>query len=329
MEQSCGSERRGAGRKKILFLLIFLLIFNIPNLQSKEKKEVDKITIITSVFPLQEFAEAVAGERGDVSLLLPPGAEIHTWQPRASDIIKLSSADVFVYVGATLEPWLHDMMKSVNNPELRILEASQGLSLFSKNDDQSEHEEEKRADEQNHEHPFVDPHIWLDFENNQIIVDKIESILSELIPEGRLFFEKNALLYKKKLQILDQKYRAGLSNCLQRTFILGGHAAFGYLARKYHLNQIALYGLSPDSKPTPKKLVEVVDLAKKHKINVIYFEDYISDELAKVMAKEVGAETLVLNAGANLSREQLKSGTTFLEIMEKNLENLRHGLQCR
>jgi len=318
-----------APKEKIFLLLIFLLIFSPFNLQSKKKNKLDKIKIMTSVFPLHEFAKAVAGEKGEVSLLLPPGAEIHTWRPRASDIIKLSSTDVFIYVGATLEPWLHDMMKSVNSPELRVLEASRGLSLLNKNDAQPKHKDEKSANEQNHEHSFVDPHVWLDFENDQIIIDRIESILSELIPEEREFFTKNALFYKKKLQKLDQKYQEGLSNCLQRSFILGGHAAFGYLAKRYHLNQIALYGLNPDSKPTPKKLVEVVDLAEEHQIKVIYFEDYVSNELAKVIAREVRAKTLVLNAGANISQEQLKSGITFLRLMENNLENLRHGLRCR
>jgi len=329
MEQSFGSGRRGAARKKILLFLIFLLVLKIPDLQSKEQKGFDKINIITSVFPLQEFAEAVAGERGEVSLLLPPGAEIHTWRPRTSDIIRLSAADVFIYIGAALEPWLHDMMKSVENPKLRVLEASHGLSLLGKIDDHPEHEEKKNAGEHNHGHPVIDPHVWLDFENDQIIVDRIESLLSELIPEGGPLFKRNALLYQKKLQKLDHKYQEGLRYCSQRTFILGGHAAFGYLARRYRLSQIALYSLSPDSKPTPRKLAEVVDLAKKYQIKVIYFENYVSDELAKVMAKEVGAETLVLNAGANISKEQLKSGITFLEIMEKNLENLRYGLRCQ
>jgi zinc transport system substrate-binding protein len=318
-----------APKKEFFLLLAFLLVFNPFNLQSKKKNKVDRIKIMTSVFPLHEFAKSVAGEKGEVSLLLPPGAEIHTWRPRASDIIKLSSTDVFIYVGATLEPWLHDMMNNVNNPGLRVIEASRGLVLLNRNDTQTKHEDEKSAGEQNHEHAFVDPHVWLDFENDQIIIDRIESVLSELMPEEREFFTKNALLYKKKLQRLDQKYQEGLSNCLQRSFILGGHAAFGYLARRYRLNQIALYGLNPDSKPTPKKLVEVVDLAEKHQIKVIYFEENISDELAKVIAKEVRAKTLVLNAGANISQEHLKSGITFLGLMENNLENLKHGLSCR
>jgi zinc transport system substrate-binding protein len=262
----------------------------------------------------------VAGERGEANLLLPPGAEIHTWKPRASDIIKLSSADLFIYVGASLEPWLDDILASTTNSNLRILEASHGLSLIRESrDEHNEHEHKRNA---------ADPHVWLDFENDKIVVDRIQELLSEIDPEGESIFKKNAALYKKKLQELDQNYRKSLRNCLKRTFILGGHAAFAYLARRYSLNQISLYGLSPDSKPTPKHLVEVIELAKEHEIKVIYFESHISDELAKVMAKEVGSKTLVLNSGANITKEQMKSGVTFLEIMKINLENLKDGLVC-
>lgn len=305
-----------AERKKLLFFLF--LIFNVSILQPEESKS--QLKIITSVFPLQEFAKAVVGERGEAGLLLPPGAEIHTWKPRASDIIKLSSADLFIYVGASLEPWLNDILSSITNSHLRILEASQGLSLISESgNEHDQHEHKKKID---------DPHIWLDFEYDQMIVDRIEEVLSEIDPEGKSLFKKNAAIYKKKLQELDQKYREGFQNCFRRTFILGGHAAFAYIAERYSLNQISLYGLSPDSKPTPKHLVEVIELAKKYETKVIYFESYVSDELAKVMAKEVGAKTLVLNSGANITKEQMKSGMTFLDIMKKNLENLKDGLVC-
>lgn len=306
-----------AMRKKLLAVLFCFSVLSIIILQAGEKKKNNRIKIVCSVFPLQEFANAVAGERGEASLLLPPGAEIHTWKPRTSDIIKLSSADLFIYVGASLEPWLNDILASTANSNLRILEASRGLSLM-----------RERRDEHEAKNNFVDPHIWLDFENDQIVVDRIQEFLSEIDPEGESIFKKNATVYKNKLQELDQDYRESLRNCLKRTFILGGHAAFAYLAERYGLNQISLYGLSPDSMPTPKHLVEVVELAKEHQIKVIYFESHISDELAKVMAKEVGAKTLVLNSGANITKEQMKSGVTFLEIMKKNLENLKDGLVC-
>jgi len=309
------------GKKIFLFFLRFFLILVIFGFQAQYLDAAKKIRVVTSVFPLLEFAGVVSGERGEVSLLLPPGAEIHTWQPRPSDIIRLSSADIFIYIGADLEPWLHDLLKSVRNPNLRVLEASRGIPLID--------EEGIVHNAHEHEHGAHDPHIWLDFENDQRIIDKIVAVLSEIDPEGSSIFKRNAFIYKGKLLRLDKKFKDGLKDCVHRTIILGGHAAFGYLARSYNLRQISLYGLSPDSSPTPKKLIEVVELAKKYRIKVIFFEVYVSDELAKVLAEEVGAKTLVLNPGANLTKEQLKSGKTFFDIMEENLENLKDGLICK
>jgi len=309
------------GKKDFLFFLRFFLILVIFGFQAQDLDAAKKIRVVTSVFPLLEFAGAVSGERGEVSLLLPPGAEIHTWRPRPSDIIRLSSADLFIYIGADLEPWLHDLLKSIRNPNLRVLEASRGIPLVD--------EEGIVHNVHEHEHGAHDPHIWLDFKNDQRIVDKIAAVLSEMDPEGSSVFKRNAFIYKEKLQRLDQKFKDGLMDCVHRTIILAGHGAFGYLARSYNLRQISLYGLSPDSRPTPKKLIEVVELAKKYGIKVIFFEIRVRDELAKVLAEEVGARTLVLNPGANLTKEQLKSEKTFFDIMEKNLENLKDGLICK
>lgn len=189
-------------------------------------------------------------------------------------------------------------------------------------DFQEEHEHELKQ-------AIMDPHIWLDFAYDQIIIDRIKTVLSELDPEGSLFYQQNASSYKEKLRKLDQKYQENLKYCQQRTFILAGHAAFGYLARRYNLHQVSLYGVSPDSRPTPKKLIEVVELAREHKVQVIYFEAYVSDELAHVLAKEVGARTLALNPGANLTKEEVRLGVTFFDIMEENLRNLKDGLNCR
>ncbi len=306
------SGKKGVFIKKAFLLIIGVFFaFSVSSLGQLNSKNNDKIKIVATVFPLMEFAKAVAGDRGEVSLLLPPGAEIHTWQPRPSDIIRLSSSDIFVYIGSSLEPWVDDIVRSVRNPNLRPVEASQGLSLIGED-----------------EHSAADPHIWLDFENDLKILEKIEAVLAEVEPASASFFKKNASLYKQKLQLLDEKYKDVLKHCAHRTFIIGGHAAFGYLARRYKLQQIALYGISPDARPSPRKLVEVMEMVKKLGINVVFFEVFISSELARTIAEQVGARTLVLNPGANLTREQLKSGATFFDIMENNLENLKSGLGC-
>ena len=307
----------------ILAFIFFMISFQTPLLVSARK-----VRIVTSVFPLKEFVRAVCRERGDVSLLVPPGAEIHTWQPRPSDIVGLSSADIFIFIGSNMEPWLQDILDGVQNPELKTLETSQGVSLIMKDSSGGRHESGHRH-ERSHESETMDPHIWLDFEIDQMIIEKIAALLSEIDPEGASIYANNAAVYKQKLKDLDRKFKESLQKCTHRVFILGGHAAFGYLAKRYGLQQVSLYGVSPDSKPTPKKLIEIVELAKTHKINVIFFEAAVSDELARVLAKEVGARTLVLNPGANLSKEELKLGKTFFDIMEENLENLKDGLICR
>lgn len=314
-------EIRGYPRKKKrLVFWFFFICFCLCFLQENSSIAASKIKIMTTIFPLMEFSKAVCGDRCEVSLLLPPGSEVHTWKPRPSDIVRISSADLFIYIGAELEPWIHDLLKSIKNPKLKILEASSTLSLI---------KEGRFLHYGSHGRRLFDPHIWLDFEIDQLIVDKITSLLAKIDPENSVMYHKNSSLYKVKLQRLDQNFSHGLKDCVQRTFILGGHSAFGYLARRYNLRQVSLYGLSPNSEPTPRQLVEIVDLARKYKIKVVYFEIYISNELAKVIAKEVGAKTLVLNPGANLTKKQLESGVTFFDIMEKNLENLRDGLICK
>jgi len=315
---------RNAFERKLFIVLLSLVFLFGPKAFSEDSPK--RIRIVTSVFPLMEFAGAVVGERGEVSLLLPPGAEIHTWQPRPSDIVRLSSADLFVYIGSDMEPWMNDILAGVRNPGLKTLEASHGISLI---EVEAAGKFDPQAHEREHDHGAVDPHIWLDFQNDQVIVDRIAAVLSEMDPSGVTDFKKNALAYKKKLQALDETYMKGLKGCVHKVFIFGGHAAFGYLARRYGLQQVSLYGLSPDSQPTPKKLIEVVELAKKYNVKAIFFESYVSNELANVLAREVKARTLVLNPGANLSKEELKSGVTFFDIMERNLENLKDGLICR
>jgi zinc transport system substrate-binding protein len=309
-----------------LFIPLLFLLLGLGKICWSEIEKEDSIKIVTTIFPLREFAEAVAGDRGTVDLLLPPGAEIHSWQPKPSDLVKLSSSDLFVYIGADLEPWAEDILRSVRNPHLKIVEASRGLLLLGAGGEAEPHEHQSSPV---HKFEAIDPHVWLDFENDEKIVDSIEKALAEIDPGGKKIFLQNAFLYKQKLRGLDEKYRKGLESCGQRTIVLGGHGAFGYLTRRYNLTQVSLYGLSPDSMPTPSQLIEVIRFVNEEKIKAIYFEWNLSHELAEVIAHETGARTLSLNPGANSPFRKKDSEISFLAIMEKNLESLRDGLNCR
>lgn len=282
-------------------------------------KEKPKIKILTTVFPLQEFIRETAGSRGEVNLLLPPGAEVHTWQPKVSDIRKLTSCDVFISIGMGLEPWAKDILKGVPRSGLKVFEV--GREIGGLPEDPSL--QGARASEAR------DPHIWLDFGLDQTIVKRIRDFLTVLEPDQSAYFADNAARYNAKLRRLDDQCRQAFDSCLHKTFIFGGHAAFGYFARRYGLEQIAVYGLSPDAAPTPKVLAAAIDETKRRNIKTIFFEPGVSDKMARLIAREVGADIRLLNPGHTLTRDQIKAGVTFLDLMASNLESFKHGLSCR
>jgi zinc transport system substrate-binding protein len=271
--------------------------------------------MVATVFPLREFAAAVAGDRGEADLLLPPGAGVHTWQPRPGDIGRLAECDLLIYIGAGLEPWLPELLKAFPAGRLRTLEAAAGLAVAGSDEDG--------------EHGPLDPHVWLDFEIDERIVDRIALELTRLDPAGGPEFSANAERLKRRLRALDASYREGLAGCRGKVLVLAGHGAFGYLARRYGLVQMALYGLSPDAQPRPKDLMQAVDLCREKRIKTVYFENSVSPDLAKTLAREIGGRILTLQAGHNLTREEQAKGVGFFELMEENLTNLRDGLGCR
>ena len=311
-----------------------MILFPIIPIVFSGRHESDKIKVVTTIFPLMEFAQEVGGERVEVSMLLPPGADIHSWRPKPSDILNLSQSDLFILIGKGLEPWAEEILDSVHNPDIKILTVSNDLDLIRIRESKGKNIQEKDQTEQtvydpdhDHDHFQYDPHVWLDFKIDLNIIDKIVDTYGKIDSEGISYFKENGNEYKNRLIKLDENYRRSLKQCSRRTLIVGGHAAFGYIARNYGLEQIALYGLNPDTSPTIRQLVSIVETARKHNTRVIYFETNVSDRLARVIAEEIGAETLVLNPGANLTKAQLNSGVTFFNLMERNLENLVYGLK--
>jgi zinc transport system substrate-binding protein len=306
-------------KRKATFLVLALATASIAFADMREARPTrPKIKVLATVFPLMEFARAVAGDRGDVSLLLPPGAEIHSWQPRVSDIKKIAGLDLFLCIGPSLEPWAPEILNSAGKPGLRTIEALRVLAPGGFDGSGPIPDTES-----------VDPHVWLDFGLDLALLDRIAKVLGEIDPEDAAAFIAGADAYKDKIRRLDAEYRDAFKSCDEKSFIFGGHAAFGYLARRYGLEQVPVYGLSPDAAPTPKAMTEIIARAKTMRIRTVFFEENVSDKMARLIAREIGADIRVLNPGDNLTKDQFAAGLTFLELMGRNLESFKHGLGCR
>ena len=310
----------------ILTITILTFLF-FSSCQKNEKRtgEEKKLKVVTTLFPLYDFARQVGREKIEANLLLPPGVEAHAFEPRPADIIRIQDSDIFLFTNKLMEPWVGGLLKGIDARNLTIVDTSKGINLLPGTDNHG-HEEHAHADESGN----ADPHIWLDL---SIAIKMVDTIASHFIAKdtrNKDFYAKNADEYKKKLEDLDKKYKNTLSYCRNRVIVHAGHFAFGYLTKRYGITYVSAYkGFSPDAEPTPRRLVEITKTVRKYGVNYVYYEELAAPRVADVIAKETGCGLLLLHGAHNVTREEMEIGVTFISLMEKNLENLKAGLQCR
>jgi zinc transport system substrate-binding protein len=316
----------------ILCLLFFLLTLSCSK---KEAGRTGKKTIkvITTLFPVYEFARNVGGNLAQVELLLPPGVEPHGFEPRPADIRKINGADILIYTGKFMEPWIEDVLKGVSNKNLIVVDTSFGIVLSEDTDILKPAKlDEKTGSQHGYHHDNVgkDPHIWLDFSNAQTMVENILNGFIAKDPANRQVYLKNAEAYTLQLALLDKRFRDGLASCRTDMLIHGGHFAFGYLARRYHIHYLSAYrGISPNAEPAPGDIIELIRNLRTHHLNYIFFEELVSPNIAETIARETGAKLLMLHGAHNISKHEWEQNVTFLSLMENNLKNLKIGLECQ
>ncbi|NGQ95422.1 zinc ABC transporter substrate-binding protein [Brevibacillus sp. SYP-B805] len=277
-----------------------------------------KISVVATFYPMYDFAKNVAGEHADVTALVPAGVEPHDWEPTPKDIQRIADAQVFVYNGG-VEGWVEDALKSVQNKNLVVVEASKGIELM----EGVEEEEEEHQEGEDHSH--LDPHVWLDPVLAQKEVEAIAHALEQADPAHKDDYRKNANAYIAQLQSLDKEFSAALSSAKRKDFVTQ-HAAFGYLAKRYGLTQIPISGLSPEEEPSPSKLVDIVKFVKEHQVKTIFFETLAAPKVAETVAKETGAKTAVLNPIEGLTDEEKAKNLDYIGVMKNNLEALKTAL---
>lgn len=291
----------------------------------------NKPQIITTLFPTYDFAKQIGKDKVDVYLLLPPGVEPHTFEPKPQDIVKINKSDIFIYTGKDMEPWAEDLLKGVPNKNLKVVDASYGIEFMSgKEEHDHDSHIDKDDDHDHHHHGEKDPHIWLDFANAQIMVDTIAKAVIEKDPVNKDFYLKNATDYKAKLVDLDKRFKETLATAKHKTIIYGGHFAFGYFSKRYGLQYDSPYeGFSPNAQPSPKAIGELIKKLKKSQIKYIYYEELLDPKVARTISQATGAKLELLHGAHNVRKTQLKEGITFIDIMNDNLKKLKEGLECR
>jgi zinc transport system substrate-binding protein len=268
-------------------------------------------TILAAFYPLTYAVERIADPATRVRNLTPPGVEPHDFELSGRDVEDVANAEMVLYLGHGFQPALESAVEAADAHGVDLLD---GLELV----EEQGHGHDRGA-EQRAESEAVDPHVWLDPLLYARIVERIGEELGR--PEA-------ARSLVAELQELHLEFRTGLADCVRRE-IVTSHAAFGYLARRYDLEQIAIGGLSPEAEPPPRALREFVEEVREHGATTVFFETLVSARLATTVAREVGAETAALNPLEGLTQDELAAGADYLSVMRDNLETLQRALECR
>lgn len=306
-------------RKRISTILILSLImiftFGCSSVNNQVPVNNGKLKVIATLFPQYDFVKEIAKDKVDVSLLLPPGVESHAYEPTPQDMADIKNADMFIYTGEYMEPWALKIASNIKSEKLIIVDASKNVN-FIEDDDHDDYD-----------HGGKDPHIWLDPIYAQKMVDNIVEGLIKADKENKEYYIKNGEDYKKKLGVLNEKFVEAFQKTKSNKIIYGGHFAFGYFAERYNLEHISPYnGFTPDAEPTPKRIIELIKNIESAGIKTIYYEELIDPKVSKILSKETGAKMLMLHGAHNLSKDELESGISYIDIMEGNLERLKEGL---
>lgn len=291
---------------KSIFCVVVLIGFlvNITGCVRPEENN-GKIKVVATIYPLYEFSKRIGGDKVEVSILVPAGAEPHDWEPGPKDIIKIESANIFVYNGAGFERWVEGTLKGIESKKLIIVDSSSGIPRALENGS--------------------DPHIWLDPISAELQADLIKEAFIRSDPQNSEYYNTNADSLKKELALLDEEIKNELGSSKKKVFITS-HAAFGYFSKRYGLTQVSVAGLSPDVEPSPAKIAEIIEIARKNDIKYIFFETLVNPRLSEVIANEAGAKTLVLNPLEGLSQADMDSGKTYFTVMRENVINLKIAL---
>nr|WP_224749738.1 zinc ABC transporter substrate-binding protein [Polycladospora coralii] len=268
-----------------------------------EQSNNNKIQVYSSIYPLQFFAERIGSHQVNVHTIVPPGVEPHDFELTIKNITNLNEADILLYNGGGLEPWLEKNLRSLKD-DVRVVNTSESITDYT---------------------DLNDPHVWLNplFAKQQAAAIKDAFIVRD--PAHKSLYIENFEKLSKELDQLDQEYQLMTEKASQKSFLVS-HDAFGHLADRYQLKQIPISGLSPSDEPSPQALKSIMEQSRNEKVKVIYFETLVNGKFAEVVQKELGLSALVLNPLEGLTDSEISNGDDYFTIMRKNKAQLAQGL---
>ncbi len=332
--------------KKILGAVLIGIVLMTAGCTLRFEKT--KPLVMATLFPQYDFARWIAEDAIELEFLLPRGTSAHAYEPSPRTVVRILNADLLIYTGDAMEPWVNNLIRGSAGSGLTILDVSKDIDLIGSECDHGHDDDEEDCDDHHHDdnghghdedhddnghdhddHAHIhDPHIWQDPLNAIQMVESILAALIELLPEMEATFTANAGGLIGKLADLHADYLDLAAKSELNVIMHGGHNAFGYFANRYGFEYHTPYsGFSTEDEPTPKQLAHMIDLMEAYDIEVLFSERLIASHVADTIAEATDATILYLYAAGNIPEQAYQDGTTFIDMMRHNLEKFRIGLR--
>ena len=327
--------------KKItaLLLALFMLVGALAGCgKQNDTNQTDKLSIVTTIFPEYDWVREILGEKADnaeITMLLDNGVDLHSYQPTADDIVKISDCDLFIYVGGESDEWVEDALRNAANGNMKVINLLEVLGDSVKTEEivegmqEAEHEYED-AEEHEHEEE-ADEHVWLSLKNAKMLVRVISKALQELDPDSKDIYAANADTYVKKLSALDAEYQAAVDAASNKTILFGDRFPFRYLVDDYGLRYYAAFvGCSAETEAGFETISFLAKRVDELKLPCVLTIEGAQHKIAETIVRNTTAKNqrvLTMDSMQSTTSKDVKNSTTYLSVMEKNLSVLKEALR--
>ena len=335
--------------KKItaLLLALFMLVAALAGCgKQNDTNQTDKLSIVTTIFPEYDWVREILGDKADnaeITMLLDNGVDLHSYQPTADDIVKISDCDLFIYVGGESDEWVEDALRNAANRNMKVINLLEVLGDSVKTEEIVEgmqEEEHEHEDVEEHEHEDVeeheheeeaDEHVWLSLKNAKMLVRVISKALQELDPNNKDIYAANADAYVKKLSALDAEYQTAVDAASNKTILFGDRFPFRYLVDDYGLRYYAAFvGCSAETEAGFETISFLAKRVDELKLPCVLTIEGAQHKIAETVVRNTTAKNqrvLTMDSMQSTTSKDVKNGTTYLSVMEKNLSVLKEALR--
>ncbi len=297
------------------------------------QKHEDTLSIVCTLFPEYDWTREIIGEQNQntqITYLLSSGLDLHNYQPSAKDMITISDCDLFIYVGGESESWVDDALKEVTNPDMKVIRLMDVLGDSAKEEEVKEGMQAEDEEDEETEEPEYDEHIWLSVKNAETLCTAICDTLSEIQPQQKEAYQTNLNAYLEKLDSLDKDFTDMAQNASVNTFVFADRFPFRYLADDYKINYYAAFaGCSAETEASFETVAFLANKIDELQLDTVFTIENADDSIAKAVissTEQKNQQIISLNSMQSVNAQDIENGTTYLNVMQNNLNLLKEAL---